>query len=315
MRTLICGSLAYDTIMVFPDQLLAAHPARADARAVGVVPDRRDAPRVGRLRRQHRVQPEAHRRRAGRDGDGRRRRRRRTASGSRRSASASTACATSRARTPAQAFIITDLDDNQITAFHPGRDELFAPEPRRRRARTSGSASSRPTARRACARTSSSSRSAGIPFVFDPGQGMPLFDGPELVAMIEKARYVAVNDYEGAHAVPSAPAFRLSEIAERVEALIVTLGARRLGDSRRRRDVRDSRRQGRSGARSHRLRRRVSRRAAVRHRARLGLGAHRRPGLGAGRAQDRIARRAEPRGRAGRRVQALYRATFGTDLW
>jgi adenosine kinase len=64
---------------------------------------------------------------------------------------------------------------------------------------------------------------AGIPFVFDPGQGMPLFSGPELLAMIDRARYVAVNDYEGRMLAERTGA-PLAEIAQRVDALVVTLG-------------------------------------------------------------------------------------------
>jgi adenosine kinase len=65
--------------------------------------------------------------------------------------------------------------------------------------------------------------SAGIPFLFDPGQGIPLFTGPELLAMVEKAQYVAVNDYEG-RMLSERTGVALAGIAERVDALIVTLG-------------------------------------------------------------------------------------------
>ena len=88
---------------------------------------------------------------------------------------------------------------------------------------------------------------AGIPFIFDPGQGMPLFDGPELLAMIDKARYVAVNDYEG-RMLAERTGIPLAEIAQRVDALIVTLGRGRLGDPCGRRDASDSRGQGRGRA-------------------------------------------------------------------
>jgi adenosine kinase len=64
---------------------------------------------------------------------------------------------------------------------------------------------------------------AGIPFIFDPGQGMPLFDGPELLSMIDKADYIAVNDYEG-RMLAERTGVPLVDIAERVRALIVTLG-------------------------------------------------------------------------------------------
>jgi adenosine kinase len=65
---------------------------------------------------------------------------------------------------------------------------------------------------------------AGIPFVFDPGQGLPLFSGPELVEMIDAATYVAVNDYEG-KLLAERTGLALEAIAARVDALIVTLGA------------------------------------------------------------------------------------------
>src|SRR4029077_4749826 len=65
---------------------------------------------------------------------------------------------------------------------------------------------------------------AGIPFVFDPGQGLPLFDGPELLAMIERAAYLTVNDYE-AKLLSERTGLSLAELAERVEALVVTQGA------------------------------------------------------------------------------------------
>jgi len=123
----------------------------------------------------------------------------------------------------AQAFIITDLDDNQITAFHPGamnRSEvndvgdvrgialgIVAPD---------GKEGMQSHVRGFAA--------AGIPFVFDPGQGLPLFTGEELVSMIEAADYVAVNDYEG-RLLCERTGLSLEDIAARVRALIVTLGA------------------------------------------------------------------------------------------
>ena len=97
----------------------------------------------------------------------------------------------------AQAFIITDLDDNQITAFHPGAmnrsqlndvGDVAGNRAGHRRSRRQA---------KGCNRTSRGFAAAGIPFIFDPGQGMPLFTGDELAAMIDAADYVAVNDYEG----------------------------------------------------------------------------------------------------------------------
>src|SRR5258708_237017 len=65
---------------------------------------------------------------------------------------------------------------------------------------------------------------AKIPFMFDPGQGLPLFSGPELIEMIDAATYVAVNDYEG-RLLAERTGLTLEAIAQRVEALVVTQGA------------------------------------------------------------------------------------------
>ena len=214
-RTLICGSLAYDTIMVFPDRFARHILPEQTACAVGIVPDRRDAARMGRMRGQHRLQPAGTGRRAGRDGDARRRRRAPIASGSTTLRHrAATACARCPGTFTAQAFIITDLDDNQITAFHPGRDEFVA----RRivsatstnigaRHRRAGRPRGHALARRAV-RGREAFRSSSI-----PGQGLPLFSGPELLEMIDAATFLAVNDYEGAACSPSARAFRSRTLA------------------------------------------------------------------------------------------------------
>jgi adenosine kinase len=123
----------------------------------------------------------------------------------------------------AQAYIITDLDDNQITAFHPGAMNqahmnhvsdvdrialgIVAPD-----GRDGMAAHVREFA------------AARIPFVFDPGQGLPLFSGRELIEMIDCADYVAVNDYE-ARMLAERTGMSEKEIAARVDAMIVTLGA------------------------------------------------------------------------------------------
>jgi len=66
---------------------------------------------------------------------------------------------------------------------------------------------------------------AGIPFIFDPGQGLPMFDGTELLDFVDKATWVAVNDYE-AQLLEERTGKSPHEIAERVEALIITRGAK-----------------------------------------------------------------------------------------
>src|SRR4029079_6429495 len=122
----------------------------------------------------------------------------------------------------AQAFIITDLDDNQITAFHPGA-MTYSHQNRVSDVREIGLGIVSPDGKEGMSAHVEQFASAGIPFVFDPGQGMPLFSGPELLAMIDQAQYVAVNDYEG-RMLSERTGVSLAGIAERVYALIVTLG-------------------------------------------------------------------------------------------
>ena len=122
----------------------------------------------------------------------------------------------------AQAFITTDADSNQITAFHPGamgsshlnkiqdagkvKIAIVAPDGRDGMIEHAED----------CARL-------GVPFIFDPGQGLPMFSGVELTHFIELATYVAVNDYE-AELLTERTGLSLEQIAERVSALIVTRG-------------------------------------------------------------------------------------------
>jgi adenosine kinase len=122
----------------------------------------------------------------------------------------------------AQAFIITDLDDNQITAFHPG---AMNASHENRVGDVEGIALGivAPDGREGMRAHVEQFANAGIPFVFDPGQGLPLFSGPELVEMIDAATFVAVNDYEGS-LLAERTGLALEAIAARVEALIVTRG-------------------------------------------------------------------------------------------
>ena len=96
----------------------------------------------------------------------------------------------------AQAIIITDADNNQITAFHPGamQDAHQTVVPARDDIRIGIIA---PDGRDAMLQHAQQMHAAGVPFIFDPGQGLPMFDGAELRALIEQATWVAVNDYEG----------------------------------------------------------------------------------------------------------------------
>ncbi|HTY48759.1 MAG TPA: carbohydrate kinase family protein [Steroidobacteraceae bacterium] len=121
----------------------------------------------------------------------------------------------------AQAFITTDLDDNQITAFHPGAMQhshlntvpagfqlgIVAPD-----------------GREGMVQHAAQFKAAGIPFIFDPGQGLPMFEGPELRAFITQAEWVTVNEYEW-QLLQQRTGWSAQEVVEQVKALIVTRGA------------------------------------------------------------------------------------------
>jgi adenosine kinase len=122
----------------------------------------------------------------------------------------------------AQAFITTDLDDNQITAFHPGAMN-HAHENRVADARDITLGIVSPDGRQGMLDHARQFHEAGIPFVFDPGQGMPMFSGEELLEFMRQADYVTVNDYEG-QLLQERTGKKLSELAKLVRALIVTKG-------------------------------------------------------------------------------------------
>ena len=123
----------------------------------------------------------------------------------------------------AQAYITTDLDDNQITAFHPG---AMNHSHLNRVADASGVTLGivSPDGRQGMLDHAAQFAAAGIPFVFDPGQGLPLFNGEELRALVEQATYVAVNDYE-ASLLSERTGWTAEIMAAKVKALIVTRGA------------------------------------------------------------------------------------------
>ena len=123
----------------------------------------------------------------------------------------------------AQAFITTDLDDNQITAFHPGAMNHSATN-RIDATLDVGLAIVAPDGREGMVGHVNELAAARIPFVFDPGQQLPAFSGADLLAMIDAASYVAVNDYEGRLLVDKTGR-GLEELARMVDALIVTKGA------------------------------------------------------------------------------------------
>lgn len=127
----------------------------------------------------------------------------------------------------AQAYITTDLDDNQITAFHPGAMN-FAHTQRIADAVKAGGVkigSVSPDGRAAMVQHAADFAEAGVPFIFDPGQGLPMFNGEELKDFIDKANYVAVNDYEF-EMMSSRTGLSLKQVAARVDALIVTRGSK-----------------------------------------------------------------------------------------
>ncbi len=123
----------------------------------------------------------------------------------------------------AQAYITTDLDDNQITAFHPGAMNHSHEQQVPDSAGISWGIVS-PDGRQGMLDHAEQFAGAGIPFVFDPGQGLPMFDGDELKQFVEQATVVAVNDYEG-QMLMQRTGWSEAEIADRVDALIVTRGA------------------------------------------------------------------------------------------
>ena len=123
----------------------------------------------------------------------------------------------------AQAFITTDLDDNQITAFHPGAMNQ-SHENRITSDLGVGLAIVAPDGREGMIQHARELAGLRIPFMFDPGQGLPMFSGKELLAFVEQASYVAVNDYEG-RMLEDRTGRKLEDLAPELEALILTRGA------------------------------------------------------------------------------------------
>lgn len=122
----------------------------------------------------------------------------------------------------AQAFITTDIDDNQITAFHPGA-MVESHQNSVNDAKNVSLAVIAPDGRDGMFKHAQECFDAGIPFLFDPGQGLPMFNGEELLQFIEMADYLAVNDYES-QIIQDKTGLSLEALAQKVKALIVTLG-------------------------------------------------------------------------------------------
>ena len=121
-----------------------------------------------------------------------------------------------------QAFITTDMDDNQITAFHPGAMS-FSHENKVSDASGVSIGIVSPDGRDGMIQHAQQFAQAGIPFIFDPGQGMPMFSGDELVTFLEQATWAAFNDYE-AQLMQERTGKSPYAMAEMLDALIVTMG-------------------------------------------------------------------------------------------
>jgi len=222
MRTLICGSLAFDTIMVFPDRF-ARHILPEQTHMLSVSFQISDMRRewggcAGNIAYNLRGLGGAPVAMGTLGSDGASYRERLHELGI-----AADGVRIIEDTYTAQAYIITDLDDNQITALHPGAMN----ESHRTRVdevADIGLGIIAPDGKAGMQQHAAQFAELGIPFMFDPGQGLTLFSGPELAALIAQARYVAVNDYE-AKLLSERTGWSMSDIATRVDALIITLGA------------------------------------------------------------------------------------------
>ena len=122
----------------------------------------------------------------------------------------------------AQAFITTDMDDNQITAFHPGAMN-FSDQVKVTDAEGATIGIVSPDGRQGMIDHARQFAEENIPFIFDPGQAMPLFAGEDFKTFIEQATWVCVNDYE-AELLQERTGWSPHEIADKVNALIITRG-------------------------------------------------------------------------------------------
>ena len=222
MTILVCGSLAYDTIMVFPDQF-KKHILADQIHILNVafmVPDlrREYGGTAGNIAYNLKLLGEepAIMATAGHD----------FAPYAQRLENLGLSARHVRildGQFTGQAFITTDIDDNQITAFHPG---AMSDSHVNRIADANGVRLGivSPDGRRGMMEHARDFAAAGIPFVFDPGQGLPMFSGEELLTLLEGARALTVNDYE-ARVVEDKTGKRVEEIAGHIGAVVVTRGA------------------------------------------------------------------------------------------
>ena len=221
MRTLVCGSLAFDTIMVFPDRF-ARHILPDQTHMLSVAFQISDMRRewggcAGNIAYNLQALGGAPVVMATLGQDG----------GAYRERLAMLGVATDGLTVvdsayTAQAFIITDLDDNQITAFHPGAMNASHVN-RVGDVRDVALGIVAPDGKDGMQQHAAQFAAAKVPFLLDPGQGLPLFTGSELATMIEQASWLAVNDYE-ARLLGERTGWSIAEMAERVDALVITLG-------------------------------------------------------------------------------------------
>jgi len=122
----------------------------------------------------------------------------------------------------AQAMIMTDRENNQITAFHPGAMALAHTNPITDTQGVSIAILS-PDGKQATWEHAEQLNAAGVPFVFDPGQGLPMFDGHELLHLVKLADWAALNDYE-ARLLCDRTGLSLAALSRQLRALVVTLG-------------------------------------------------------------------------------------------
>jgi len=123
----------------------------------------------------------------------------------------------------AQAFITTDLDDNQITAFHPGAMN-YSHMNHVHDANGVSLGIVAPDGRDGMIQHANEFAESDIPFIFDPSQGLPMFGGDDLRQFIDQATWVAANDYEW-QMIRERTGYSQQDVVERVDALIVTRGA------------------------------------------------------------------------------------------
>ncbi len=221
MTILICGSMAYDTIMVFPDQF-KKHILLEQIHILNVaflVPDLRrefggTAGNIGYNLKLLGEEPKIMAT-VGHDFDFYDARLKRLGISRRH-------IRTIEDQFTAQAFITTDIDDNQITAFHPGAMSFSHLNRVSEAAPTLGIVS--PDGRQGMVEHARDFAKAKIPYIFDPGQGLPMFSGEELLELIDGAACLALNDYE-ARIVEQKTGRSIPDIARLLACVVVTRGA------------------------------------------------------------------------------------------